>query len=513
MISNSIQELFDGTLSDEQTAELLHSLSVSPEKRLDFRRHMALQGAMQRDRAASALSSEEDDAIWGALAGLGAASTVGGAAANYAGGFARVLAFLLVGVAGYLLGSNTFIDFSGNGGSTTGAPPAGGTTAASASGNKASSPAAGGNASAGSSPAARGTGPVNRDAGNGNATGTAPAASGSGRAATVARAESPRVVYREKIVYRDRAEETSRNGSEDIASRSSAEPRTALTPHTSEPPVSNLGNEESQNRTSASENAALHSNGMAPSQQQQSDSGNNGAQAAMPPADRPIDPAVAFRRSDGNDKSPMEDPGNAGTSLWSNGLEISYGEYLGILSGSLAADDGAEADPHYYSRHFDLTYRFDEGRFGIGARLGYGTFSRVSLYLDYNVRTGVGGDVNRIDSIYRVRVQPEKQALLEFLVNYRLPVMDNLGLGLEASWGQSPVHTKAGGSFIVHWLLTDHIGLQAGGGINKYWYSYIGEQRAQILEGGGEGMSISDKAADSYTGTSFEARYGIFYHF
>ena len=511
MISNSIQELFDGTLNDEQTAELLHSLSVSPEKRLDFRRHMALQGTMQRDRAASGLTSEEDDAIWGALAGLGAASTVGGAAANYAGGFAKILAFVLVGVGGYLLGSNTFIDSSGNGGSTTAAPPAGGTTAKSAapSAKTPSWPAAGGNQIAAGPPPAGGTGPVNRSTASGNA--TSAAASGNDRAGTVASAETPRVVYRDKIVYRERRQETSRNGAGDIASRNSAEPRTVLTPQTSAPPVLNLGNEENPNRTVPSENPAVNGNGMVPSQQQPSDSGNNGAQASIPPADRPIDPAVAFRKSDENQKSPMED--NAGNSLWSNGLEVSYGEYMGILSGTIAADDASTTDPHYYSRHFDVTYRFNDGRFGLGARLGYGTFSRVSLYEGYIIRKSDNGEINRIDPIYRVRVQPEKQALLEFLVNYRLPVMDNLGVGLEASWGQSPVHTEAGGSLIVHWLLSNHIGLQAGGGINKYWYSYIGEQREQLLKSANNGASISDKVADSYTGTAFEARYGIFYHF
>lgn len=508
MISNSIQELFDGTLNDEQTAELLHSLSVSPEKRLDFRRHMALQGAMQRDRAASALTSEEDDAIWGALAGLGATSTVGGAAANYAGGFARILSFVLVGVAGYLLGSNTFTDFFGDGGSTAGVPPAGGATAASASksADGASSPAAGNNAIAAGTPDATGTGAVNRGTGN-----STPAASADNRAGAIASGQTPQVVYKEKIVFRDRPEGVSRNGTEDIASRKNAESRTDLAPQSSLPPASNLGNEWNTTSTPPSERPAINGSGTIPSQQQKSDSGNNGAQASATPSERPINPALALRRSDENQKSPMEE--KAVNALWSNGLEISYGEYMGILSGAIATDDASKTDPHYYSRHFDVTYRFNDGQFGLGARLGYGTFSRVSFYKDFITRENVNGEVSRIDPIYRVRVQPEKQALLEFLVNYRLPVMENLGVGLEASWGQSPVHTEAGGSLIVHWLLTNNIGLQAGGGINKYWYSYIGEERAQLLKDAANGASISDKVLDSYTGTAFEGRYGIFYHF
>src|SRR5687768_1220583 len=72
MIPDDIQELVDGAHGDERTAELLHSLSVSPEKRAAFQQHLGLRAAMQRDRLASALGSSEDAALWGSIIGSGA---------------------------------------------------------------------------------------------------------------------------------------------------------------------------------------------------------------------------------------------------------------------------------------------------------------------------------------------------------------------------------------------------------------------------------------------------------
>ncbi len=494
MISNSIQELFDGTLGDEQTAELLHSLSVSPERRTDFRRHMALQGAMQRDRAASALTSEEDDAIWGALAGLGAAGTVGSGTVNYLGGFAKAFTVILVGVVGYLLGSTSSVDIFGGG-------EPGKTIMAEHQVTDQQRPGA-----VTAPPAPWYTGPGI----------AAPSPAPPDIAAAPTGTATPKVIYKEKVVYRDRPSRTAASlpaasGTADGNGVHSGSE--GLTIAAAEQQPSNMASSIDTNGSTMPplQSPSITSNRSQPSNLQPNDSGAIKAQAAAEQKNQVIDPAMAFRRSP--EQAPLDDENGTAASLWTNGLEVSYGEYLGLLYGTLLSDDLANADPHYFSRHFDLTYRFGDGRFGFGARLGYGTFSRVSLYLDYNVRTDIDGGINRIDSMYRVRVQPQKQALLEFLVNYRLPIADRLGIGVEASWGQSPVHMKAGGSMMLNWLLTDHIGLHIGGGLNRYWYSYIGEQRETILRNGGDGTSMSDKVSDSYTGTSFEGRYGIFYHF
>ena len=107
MITNDIQELLEGALGDEPMAELLHTLSVSPESELC--QHIALHGTMQRDRAASALSAAEDAALWNAIAtGAQVPAEVpsGGMALRVPSWLMRAAAVIVVGVGGYLLGSN-----------------------------------------------------------------------------------------------------------------------------------------------------------------------------------------------------------------------------------------------------------------------------------------------------------------------------------------------------------------------------------------------------------------------
>lgn len=505
MISNSIQELFDGTLGDEQTAELLHSLSVSPEKRADFQRHMALQGLMQRDRAASELDSDEDRAIWGVLAGLGGAATVGGAAANYAGGLSKVLGLAAIGIGGFLLGS--FTDIFGTSKSTAVNPPA-----------AVSTPSPVATATRPAAPVTGTTPGSNAPASSSAMQGTTPSGTVSGSTSSaIAATAVPKIIYKDRIVYLERPADaststarTDNGGSNNGGSNSSGTSAAQTTSPSASAHSLAFGNDSGTSSANTSQ--------PTPRQDTQSQASANTVQPAhTQPTDsatrvpvRSIDPAEAFRQP-GDPSTP--DPKSVATALWSNGFEMSFGEYAGRLSGALVADDMVDQDPYYSSRHIDIAYRFLNGRFGVGARVGYGTFSRVSFYLDRNIRTDMRGDVVRLDSMYRVRVEPEKQTLTEFFVNYRLPIINSLGVGLEASWGRSPVHMKAGGSVIVHWLLTEQLGLQGGGGLSRYWYSYVGEQREQILRNGGDGTSISDKATDSYAGTSFEARYGIFYHF
>ena len=62
MITHDIQDLLDGALSDQQASELLHVLSVSPEKLSAFRQHIALQTAFEHDKSASVLTAAEDAA-------------------------------------------------------------------------------------------------------------------------------------------------------------------------------------------------------------------------------------------------------------------------------------------------------------------------------------------------------------------------------------------------------------------------------------------------------------------
>src|SRR5688500_6264327 len=109
MITDEIQELLDGGLGDERTAELLHSLSVSPEKRAAFQQHLGLRAAIQRDRLASTLTGAEDAALWASIAGT---STVPHAVAATSARMwlTRGAALLATGIACYLLGTTTIDD-------------------------------------------------------------------------------------------------------------------------------------------------------------------------------------------------------------------------------------------------------------------------------------------------------------------------------------------------------------------------------------------------------------------
>lgn len=56
MTTNEIQQLLEGGLSDVRATELLHILSVSPEKREIFLQHIKLNSVLESDRFASVLT-------------------------------------------------------------------------------------------------------------------------------------------------------------------------------------------------------------------------------------------------------------------------------------------------------------------------------------------------------------------------------------------------------------------------------------------------------------------------
>lgn len=69
---DEIHQLLDGELADEHVAELLHRLSVDPEKRLLFRQQILLQNALHHNESFDGLSVVDD---WAVLEGI--ASEVG----------------------------------------------------------------------------------------------------------------------------------------------------------------------------------------------------------------------------------------------------------------------------------------------------------------------------------------------------------------------------------------------------------------------------------------------------
>jgi len=467
MIANDIQELFDGSLPDEQTAELLHALSVSPERRAEFRQFMALKNTIRKDREVSALTPEEDAFAWRGIAasvGLGLPTRAVGTRGVAVAG--RLAAVALVGVLGYAIGISTVSTSVDN------AP-------------RASTPSTSYALSIGSDRVRT-------------------LLAGSLPLSAVASHDTVRLPI-DRVVYRDRWRERVR-----LVERAVPVPVEDLSPTV--PNASNADGAQTvaevTSRVNAETARVWNKEAIARAKE---------VGATEPLAlDARREPSlfakgslsdstvVAQRTPTSNGPSPAHDLPVA--ALQRGGIEVGYNERVGRLA-ALPRGDAKSAT--YASRYLDLSYRFDMGRYGLGLRFGQGTFSSVTLVGDQMVRRD--GAVSRIDTVYRPSIGETRETTVEFFANYRFPLTDRFALGAEMAYNRSTTHEKLGGDLFALWFLTDRIGLQIGGGLSHYWYDLSGE-RQRLLEKG-ENVGVSDDALDSYTGSVFEGRYGLFYTF
>lgn len=469
MITNDIQDLLDGSLSDEQAAELLHALSVSPERRTEFRQFMSLKGAMDRDRYDAALTPEEDAKAWRGIAAVVGASPV--AIAPVSGAFSwigRAVAVMLVGVGGYLLGSTRMATIPAG----TGHDPV----------------VAGSNASL----------IVGVDRFSTLLAGRLPEQGNIMSTIDTVRVPVDRVVYRDrwrdnvKVVYRER-------------------PAPATVPAGNDHP-DNLGMATSPDNRIEREGAELRNmrDGIMPDQAPTlPDSSTSTRQNLLSTPIAVVDTAAADRTGFGGG---MRQPGLDGRDLPVaplpvSGVEVAYSERVGRL---VAAPRGQTTSTSYGGRYVDLGYRLGASGFGLGFRIGYGSFSAVTLVPDQAIRRD--GAVSRIDTIYRPHIDETKGTpLMEFFVNYRFPVTGRLSFGAEASYNTLSTHQKLGLDLLALLFLTDRVGLQIGGGLSHYWYD-LGAERLKLLQSG-ENVGVSDDALDSYRGNVLEGRYGLIYRF
>jgi hypothetical protein len=510
MINNNIQELFDGTLGDEQSAELLHLLSVNPERRADFRRYIALQEAMRRDRAMSALNSDEDTEIWGVLAGLGGAVATTTTGSNVLNWIARAAAVVVVGIAGYLLGSNSSTNIFADG-------SAGNGTVATAT--RENTPATG-MPSASRPIGSAGTVIRHDAAANAAASATTTSGTTASSATISAAAQEPRVIYRDRIVYKYAP---ARDHATAIASNDGATNSTRS-------PIQSPVDPSARNGDGANNNGA---NGT-PLTQQHDGSGsasnaNATAPATIPPATAPatetkepkaeakgsdtkvLDPNSvlghqALRSGSEGPEEPAVDP--VAASILRNGFEVGLSDHEGLIS---PAPAGEESDPSFSNRNIDLSYRILDGRFGVGARFGYGSFAMVSLGSTLRARSNAKGELASVETVLYPVLQPQKQFLTEFFLNYRLPVGGRFALGLESSLGVSARHTKAGGDASLLWFFGEHVGMHAGAGLGYYWYD-LTSANEEAIRNSPDNTSVVEMS-DSYHGTVVEFKYGLFYHF
>ena len=106
-MKEEIHQMLDGDLPDDAMAELLHLLSVDPEKRRLFRQQMVLQHALVRNEATDMLTPDEDMEMLSSLSRAVGINTPGTAGWKSWVAVGMLTVGLFVGGgAGYLLGAS-----------------------------------------------------------------------------------------------------------------------------------------------------------------------------------------------------------------------------------------------------------------------------------------------------------------------------------------------------------------------------------------------------------------------
>jgi hypothetical protein len=467
MMTNEIQELLEGGLADERMAEVLHTLSVSPEKRAAFRQHMALSTAMQRDRESSGLTAAEDLALWGAISGQGVPAATATQTAPFFGWFARTVTLVAVGVGCYLLGSNssTNIFRSGDTVQPTVAQRSPAPTSVSA---PTVSPAV---------TADRGASATDQAVPQSSRMAVQPKASSSKSSSVVA-------LQKNNDVVTSFGSTESRGGEQ--GGLKNAPPVTPDEPlrAPSLDPV----------QFSAAQPPAIL--------QKESLRQPNGGSFRSIQADTS---ETKLNNRHGDVEVPVVEAPTVIAALRTGSFEFGFGEHVGWIT--TAPEAMISSDPNFSNRSFDVSYHHPVmgGQIGVGARATYGTFSTVNLYV---APTRNDAGILNIEG----KLEAKTGLLGELFVNYRYPIANRLALGVEGSaGGTSRTDYRFGGDLFLLWFVTDRLGMQAGAGVGNYAYDRT-EQRAKLMR---EHTNVgpSDKVLDSYRGNFAQGRYGLLYRF
>ena len=494
--------MLEGMLNDEQTAEVLHRLSVSPEKLSAFRQHMALRGAFEADVREGELSAEEDDAVWAAVLGATGGLVTGGTAVGASGWLAKAAAFVVTGLAGFFIG--TAVD--GTLLTSEDEPVLAENTQQVQAGSSDISPL-------------QQTSPALQSI----VQGTLP------RVDTVVQTV---VKYRDRVEYKyierpagdeglqEIAAENSTNTSSTTATRipdnngtDNETPTTTLPSSSGHNRYPNLGISrdalaalQGMNRNTAAAQENQIATDMAASEQTSPDPIRN----TIPSAEKsPVDPnkelaiPTANRSSTDPDETLPEEREASALSLMRNGFEIGYSERFGRITALPKVRD--EGEPSYGGRALELTGRMLEGKVGLGARLIYGSFATVTLKEEIQ-------NIGVADIVLIPTLESTPEFNVEVFAGYRIPLFgERLALGLEGSFGLSSSRFKVGGDVLATWLITRQIGIQ--GGIGYGAYRYTTQQKREGTLSQYENVSISDEFIDFYEGSIIEGRYGLFYKF
>ena len=501
MATRDIQEMLDGMLNDEQAAEVLHRLSVSPEKLSAFRQHMALQEAMEEDARAGGLEEEEDDAVWAAVLGATGGLVTGGAAVGASGWLAKAAAFLVTGLAGFLIGAavdGTFL---------TNEEPAIAETTQQATVEPAIPQ-------------------------------TTPSSSATPVISKVDTVVQTVIEYRDRVEYKyierpvaERTTQTNENPAAMAVAETLPDNDKKLSASQSESNVTSSRNSNSpaaqMSRSAQQSLTALGNRNNMLGANAQSEKNmiadaskdNNGTDATLP-QDLNTNPDALLNSSRTNsmaseaessesrspsraDEPSPDDKTKNSISLLKNGWELGYNERMGRITPPPTVRD--ESQPDFGGRSIDLTARMLKGRVGIGARVFYGSFSSVTLSEQIQ-------NIGFADTVLVPSLETSPEFNLEVFANYRIPLFtERLALGLEGSFGLSSSRFKVGGDVSVVYLITEWLGAQGGVGYGAYRYTTQQERENALKEY--ENASITDDFIDSYQGTMVEGRYGLFFRF
>ncbi|MBS1912020.1 MAG: hypothetical protein JST22_08550 [Bacteroidetes bacterium] len=518
MMTNDIQELFDGSLTDERAAELFHGLSVSPERRTDFQRHIALQGALRADRLASNLTNDEDAAIWGAISGVGVAAS--GAGSGYTIGWVvKPLLFVLAGVVGYILGTTHLSTGSGDSGS---APATASAPAAPRLPLVAvvpvvvppaqQSPALAANAGIRSNVSRNASDhrALNlADAADGTASSDNPAALTRRPAAATAPANSvfPNSVpangaSANDAAGNDAAARNGLNGSRTAAQNGLTDPATNLPDHNSSlglgSGVQHLEQPDAQRKDTSQANEAgrIDARPLTPEEVTRALSSGNAQSPLGENGGRPLTPEEVTRAlSSSNTQSPLDENQGHASALTSNGFEVGFGHLLGRFNRSSIplGSNTTLSDPH-----IDVSYRFFGGSVGLGARLGFGNMLHQSMK-----------PVSEGSSSVNTMVGEAKQiGVAEVYANYRLPISRGIAVNLEGTFGGSTMHTQAGGNVSLIGFVADRIGVHVGVGYSQYRYGVS----LSSIDLSHDGDRVDDTYKSAFKGDFFELRWGVLFH-
>ncbi|MCE2502833.1 MAG: hypothetical protein J4G05_02065 [Chlorobi bacterium] len=483
-----MQEMLEGMLNDEQTAEVLHRLSVSPEKLSAFRQHMALRRAIEQDARFGALDDKEDNVVWAAILGATGGLVTGGALVRASGWLAKAAALVVAGLAGFFIG--TAVD------GTLFTPDE-------------------------ATLADNSTQQIQEN----SLQAAIPVSSiEPGRVDTVVQTV---IEYHDRIKYkyvdRDPAiVQAPGPAPQDTDIQAADSESSAVLPKTvSFKAIHDL----SAKSTPVSPNhygvsldaiAALQAlstndlNGNPSNRIAEITSLSSHSPIVIVPNPNEFLDQKTSNLSAGNrspkvkEDDPSLEKSSTVISLMRNGFEVGYNERLGRVTPPPTVRDNSE--PNFGGRSIDLTWRSLNGSTGLGARLIYGTFSTVKLSEKIWDRLRVA------DTLLVPSLKSSREFNVEVFANYRLPLFsDRFALSLEGSFGLSSTRFQVGGDLSVLYLMTNWLGAQ--GGIGYGGYRYTTQQERENALKNYENVAITDDFIDAYSGTLLEGRYGLFFRF